>query len=197
MDVPLSYQISEYDCGPTSLINAVNFTLDRKTIRPDLISGIYRYCLDGFNCHGAAGVTGTSGNCMRFLSGWFNQYGAQRRFPLSTEFLSGDEVSLSPEGELLHVLQNGGCAVVQCWLCCRHYVLLTGVDAEKRLVYLFDPYYPDKLMRRKDITLTDEHPMHYNRIIPFSRLDNPGKDYYNMGTDGRECLLFYRGGIRV
>jgi len=190
MGVPLSYQISEYDCGPTSVMNAISFTFDRKKIKPDLITGIYRYCLDGFNCHGATGVTGTSGNCMRFLAGWFNQYGKQRHFPIHCEFLSAQEVHLQQGSRLLECIRNGGSAVVQCWLCVRHYVLITGIDEEKELVYLFDPYYPDKAIRRKDITLVDDHPASYNRIVPFSRVDNPGHDYYSFGESDRECLLF-------
>ena len=42
MKSPLRYQISDYDCGPTSMLNAVSFLFEREQIPPELIRNIMR-----------------------------------------------------------------------------------------------------------------------------------------------------------
>ena len=37
MKSPLRYQISDYDCGPTSMLNAVSFLFEREQIPPELV----------------------------------------------------------------------------------------------------------------------------------------------------------------
>lgn len=49
MKVPFSYQKTEFDCGPTSLTNALSFLFDREEIPPEMIRRIMAYCLDGFD----------------------------------------------------------------------------------------------------------------------------------------------------
>lgn len=46
MKNPLHYQLTEYDCGPTSMLNAVSFLFEREEIPPDIIRNIMLYCLD-------------------------------------------------------------------------------------------------------------------------------------------------------
>lgn len=36
MDNPLRYQMTEYDCGPTSMLNAVSYLFRRDEIPPEL-----------------------------------------------------------------------------------------------------------------------------------------------------------------
>ena len=36
MKNPLNYQMTEYDCGPTSMANAVSFLFKREEISPDI-----------------------------------------------------------------------------------------------------------------------------------------------------------------
>ena len=52
MKVPFSYQKTEFDCGPTSLTNALSFLFDREEIPPEMIRRIMAYCLDGFDGQG-------------------------------------------------------------------------------------------------------------------------------------------------
>ena len=40
MKNPLHYQLSEYDCGPTSVLNAVSFLFDREQIPPKILQKI-------------------------------------------------------------------------------------------------------------------------------------------------------------
>ena len=59
MKTPLHYQMTEYDCGPISMMNAIIFLFDREQIPPDLIRNIMLYCLDGYGAEGAPGRSGT------------------------------------------------------------------------------------------------------------------------------------------
>lgn len=70
MKNPLRYQMTEYDCGPTSLLNAVNFLFEREQIPPELVRSVMLFCLDCFGADGAAGKCGTSCMAMQFLCSW-------------------------------------------------------------------------------------------------------------------------------
>ena len=45
MKNPLNYQISEYDCGPTSFYNILSFLMTREEILPIYIKKIMKYIL--------------------------------------------------------------------------------------------------------------------------------------------------------
>ena len=49
MHNPLRYQISSYDCGPTSLLNAISYLFPREEIPAEIIRNIMFYSLD---CYG-------------------------------------------------------------------------------------------------------------------------------------------------
>ena len=40
MNNPLHYQLPEYDCGPTSMLNAVSYLFRREEIPPEIIRSI-------------------------------------------------------------------------------------------------------------------------------------------------------------
>ena len=40
MQNPLHYQLTEYDCGPTALMDAVSLLFDREEIPPEIICDI-------------------------------------------------------------------------------------------------------------------------------------------------------------
>ena len=61
MKNPLHYQLTEYDCGPTSLLNAVNYLFEREEIPPEIVRNIMLYCLDCYGADGVSGKSGTSG----------------------------------------------------------------------------------------------------------------------------------------
>ena len=46
MYIPLHYQVSEYDCVPTSFINAVCYLFERREVPPMVVRHISIYCLD-------------------------------------------------------------------------------------------------------------------------------------------------------
>lgn len=191
MGYPLQYQLTEYDCGPTSVINALRLLFDRKLLHPDMIKCVYQFCLEGFNCHGEMGKTGTSRCAMTYLAQWFNQYAAQRHFPIHTETLLGKDTYFEEGSPIVRALAAGGCALVRCHFGCEHYILLTGLG-EDGAIYAFDPYYLDKPLRRRDIVKLSDQPDHANVRLTQARLNRVDRDYYAMGKEEmRECVVFY------
>ena len=73
MKSPLRYQATEYDCGPTSMTNAIIYMFERNEIPPDLIRHIGQGTLDSFDENGYAGRYGTSGAAIRYFGSWLNE----------------------------------------------------------------------------------------------------------------------------
>ena len=163
MKSPLRYQISDYDCGPTSMLNAVSFLFEREQIPPELIRNIMLFSLDAFSPDGAFGKSGTSCTAMMFL-------GQQ-----------------SPITDALH---RGGAVVVRLFLDEWHYVLLTG-ERDGR-VYLFDPYYVTEGFNDSSVVTDVDHPFAYNRVVPQSMLNGEAQTLYAFAEqEGREAVVLY------
>lgn len=91
MKIPLRYQMSEYDCGPTSMLNAISYLFEREEIPPEVIRNIMLYCLDCYNSEGVPGKCGTSMAAMMFLSNWLCGFGKIGRLDISSQYLSGKQ----------------------------------------------------------------------------------------------------------
>ena len=177
MKIPLRYQVSEYDCGPTSLLNALNYLFQREEISPELIRNIMLYSLDCYGSGGAPGKRGTSRMAMMIL-------------PVESRYLSGRDVRMDAHSSLVDALHRNGVAVVRLYLDGEHYVLLTG-EKEGR-VYLFDPYYLPDGFAETEIENTTDHPFHYNRIVPFSYFNRETQAPYALGSEAeREAVLLF------
>ncbi len=140
MYIPLQYQISEYDCVPTSFINAVSCLFRRHEIPPMVIRYIYMYSLDTVGKNSRLGIAGTSKYAVRLLGSWLNSY-KLKKFSAKTEFLEGEEVHFARSGRILNCLEDEGVALVKIYLYSResHYLLL--LSCEEDWVFCFDPYY--------------------------------------------------------
>ncbi len=46
---PLHYKRSEYDCGPTAMLNGISYLFEREEIPPEVIRNIMLYSLDCYN----------------------------------------------------------------------------------------------------------------------------------------------------
>ena len=136
MKNPLHYQFSEYDCGPTSMQNAISFLFEREEIPPEVLRNIMLYCLDCYSSEGVPGKSGTSCAAMMFLSNWLNSMGDLGILPVKSRYLSGKEVYLGNESYVNDALRRGGAVVLRLFSDEWHYVLLTGEDGEH--VYMFD-----------------------------------------------------------
>lgn len=195
MKNPLSYQSTEYDCGPTSMLNAVNYLFHRKDISPDVIKNIMLYSLDSYNRKGEAHKSGTTGAAMLFMSNWLNQFGKVKKWPIQCEFISGEEIGISQNSRIAECLGQGGAVVAKVMLGCWHYVLLTGIDSS--YVYLFDPYYRIKSFQTEGIEMISDQPAKMNRKISHSILNSEGNGNYALGKkELRECVLLYNSKTR-
>ena len=189
----LNYQSSEYDCGPTSLINAIRFLFEREEIDPHLIKGIWNLANDTFNDAGELGKHGTSMAAACYISSWINGYARGWKFPVRTEYLSGMSAIVGPGSVIEECLEKGGCAVIRCWSDCEpHYVLLT-TPVRDHFIGLWDPYEeePDLDPARYRIIHGEERRM--NRMVREDVLNSTGKEDYAMGSaEHREVILLQR-----
>ncbi len=139
MYIPFHYQVSEYDCVPTALINGVSYLYQRKEIPPMVIQHIYLYCLDTVSRDARFGIGGTSKYAVRMLGNWLSSY-KMKKFSVQTEFLEKQAVTLEGEGRIVTCLDKGGIVLCNMLLTPReeHYIMIMAVDDE--WVYCFDSY---------------------------------------------------------
>lgn len=190
MSVPLNYQISEYDCGPISMLNALSFQFSRKAIQPSMIKAVFNYTMDSCDAKGRSGQKGTSAAALRFIGKWLNEYRQQCDFPVYCKNLKPAEIYLGEGSKLNIAIENGAVAIVRCLLGTGHYILITGIEGE--YVLAWDPYYLAKPIRKKTIETITDAPFTHNRRIHFSQMNQAGRFYYNLGEEEkRECLLIY------
>ena len=73
MKSPLRYQVTQYDCGPTTMTNAILYLFEREEIPPDLVRHIGLCTLDSYDRNGHCGMCGTTGAAMRYFGTWLNE----------------------------------------------------------------------------------------------------------------------------
>ena len=196
MKNPLHYQLSEYDCGPTSVLNAVNYLFEREQIPPEIVRNVMLYCLDCHGLDGTAGKLGTSTSAMMFLSNWLDNFGKVGLLPLASQYLSGETVYIGPSGSINDALQRNGAAVLRVFTDEWHYILLTGLDGDR--VYAFDPYYQIEPYTQPDILTVDDQPFRYNRIIPASYLNSTAESLYALATpETREAVILFNEETKI
>lgn len=193
MKNPLHYQLSDYDCGPTTMLNAINFLFEREEIPPEIIRNVMLYSLDCYSAEGTPGKAGTSRMAMMFLSNWLDGFGRATKLELSSSYLSGKQVFIGQESYINDALCRGGVAVVRLFYDVEHYVLLTGIQDGK--IQMFDPWYlpaDSPEFCGMDIELDMRHPKAYNRLVPFGYFNREGRVLYALGpfADREAVLLF-------
>ncbi len=195
MKNPLSYQSTEFDCGPTTMTNAISYLFKREEIPPDVIKHIVLYSLDAYNSKGEFGKNGTSGMAMMFLCNWLNQFGKVKRFPINGEYLTGSEVFIGQNSKIVTGLQQGGAAVVRLYYGCWHYVLFTAADDEN--IFLFDPYYRKKPFQIPGIEMVADAPTRMNRKVAYGILNSETKGVYTLGPkESREAVILFNESTR-
>lgn len=196
MKNPLHYQLSEYDCGPTSMLNAISFLFEREEIPPEILRNIMIYCLDSFNTDGIAGKAGTSEAAMMFLNNWLNGYGRTGQLPVSSRYLSGEEVFLGERSAVNEALYCKGAVVVRLFLEEPHYVLLTG--AANGQVQAFDPYYIKEPFQEEGIQIVSNQPEKYNRLIPEYYFNSEQTGIYAFGpVEMREAVILFNENTKL
>jgi ABC-type bacteriocin/lantibiotic exporter with double-glycine peptidase domain len=178
---PLDYQITEYDCGSTTLLNALRYLFERQEIPTDVIQRIMQYTLDNEG-------EGTSIYAFQYLSNWLNENVKS----ITTKIIKGKSVDTNNK-ELNECLNNNGVAILRVWQEHEHYVLLTKLD--ENYAYIFDPYYLDITYYDNDdvCKIIKDRPFEYNRLVKKSRLDEDTKeDFCIVQGKNREVLLINR-----
>lgn len=193
----LSYQTTEYDCGPTTLTNAIRYLFDREEILPEVIKTISLYTLDVYDNNGEYGKSGTSRMAMMFLSNWFNHFGTIMKFPIHTEILTDDFVWIGQNNKIVECLQQGGVVILCVWLGeVKHYILLTGIEED--YICIFDPYDWMEPVDGKSIILVENQPKKMNRKVKIDVINDEGNGFYALGLkEGREAMLLYNTNTRV
>ncbi|MCH4157962.1 MAG: hypothetical protein LKF34_05115 [Acidaminococcaceae bacterium] len=190
MKVPLRYQISEYDCGPTAMLDAVSYLFEREEVPPEVIRNIMLYCLDCYSAEGVSGKNGTSCMAMMFLSNWLNNFGKTGQLHIASEYLAAGNVFLGQGSYIDDALKRGGAVVVRLYLDEWHYALLTGVQDGR--VRMFDPYYRRDKFTEPEITTVQDQPCAYNRIVPEKFFNREALATYALGpVDTREAIIIY------
>ena len=192
----LSYQSSEYDCGPTTLLNAMRYLFEREEILPDIIRAISVYTLDAYDNEGEYGKSGTSRMAMQFLSNWFNQFGKTKNFPIHTEMLRDEAVRIYQNSKIIECLQQQGVAIARVWLGgSEHYVLITDIDSD--FLCIFDPYEWEKPLIEGKVLKAEGYPKKMNRKVLMEIFNEESEKNYSFGKiDGREVMLLYNTRIR-
>lgn len=195
MKNPLNYQTTEYDCGPTSMSNAISFLFKREEIQPEIMKSIMQYSLDSYNKKGEAHKSGTSDMAMCFMSSWLNHFGKVRKFPIYCENITCEDVYIGQNSKITGCLQQKGAVVAKLMLGCWHYVLLTGIEGD--YIDLFDPYYRQKPYDQEGVIMIWDEPKKRNRRIHKDVMNSTGKGIYALGQMNlREAVLIYNTSTR-
>ena len=189
---PLSYQITEYDCGQTTFLNAIRYLFARREISPSMIIKIMQHTLDKRNARGEEGKGGTSIYAMEFLATWINKTSKDCNMEMQTKVLKNKEADIDNE-EVEQCIKNGGVAILRVYETGEHYVLCTRIDSQN--IYFFDPYYLDSHYYDDDseCKVIQGNEFKYNRKISKKRLrENSKKDFAIVRGQNREILLLNR-----
>ena len=177
MKTILKYQNTEYDCGPTSFVNALSYLYHREEIPIELIKAIYKYTLDVKNEEGIIGKGGTSRKNTKKLADFFNEYAKNKQFNIYAKYLSKNDVT---KEAMIQTIINGGVIIARCWQDVEHYILITNMNQKN--TYIFDPYYDEEEEYELDnqVTVVLNKPYHYNRIVPTKRLFCEEEKYFSL-----------------
>ena len=193
MKIPLRYQMSEYDCGPTALLNAVSYLFPRSEVPPEIIRSVMLYTLDCYGMDGAPCKAGKSRMAMMYLANWLEGFSRATQFPLTCQYLAGRAVHIGTHSHINDALVRGGVAVVRLFYEVEHYALLTGTSKDH--IYLFDPYYlaeAEPEFVRAGIAVTCAQPHSYNRIVPFDCFNRETREIYALGAvENREAVVLF------
>ena len=196
MKIPLRYQITDFDCGPTSLLNGISYLFEREEIPPEIVRNIMLFCLDQYDRDGTPGKKGTSHAAMQFLSHWLDGFGETGKLALKSIYRTGGDVTLEAGSLLRNIICRGGAAVVRIDLEGWHYVLITDVREDG--VYVFDPYRLPEPFPVPDVKTVADHEFSYNRIVPPEKFDRTVLLPYSFGPyETREAVLLFNSATLI
>ena len=177
---PLNYQITEFDCGTATVLNAISYLYNRDRISPKSYKKIVQNTTDR-NWLGQIGKGGSSNMAMVETCKYLKIF---------KEELKNEEVSINNKN-LIKNIKEGAIAILQVYQeNYRHYVLLTKLDDEYG--YVFDPYYypPTYYDKDKACQVIEDKPFEYNRKIKLQRFENKDrKDFALVKGDLGQIII--------
>lgn len=191
-------QATEYDCVPTSFINALCYLFHRNEIPPGVIRKIYKDCLD------LEAARGTSGRAINRLARWLSGYyeKSYQKFQVSSNYLRGKQVQLGDGSPVIQCLSQEGVALLRVhsnndsW----HYIL--GFQKQGEWLYCFDPLPRSKrFINNEALQFLEPVGRHEANLRircdwidrTFKAAPTPEQRKYIFGTRYlRECLLLQR-----
>ncbi len=154
------------------------------------------YCLDSFGTDGISGKSGTSHMAMMFLANWLEDFGKTGHLPISARYVTGEQVNFSQNGPIRDALCRNGAAVARVDLEGWHYVLLTGAEGDR--ILLFDPYYLEKLPAYPNIQVFSGPALLYNRVVPAAYFERGIGSLYAFGpVEEREAVILFNERTRL
>ncbi len=190
MKIPLRFQVTEFDCGTVSLLNAFSFLFEREDIPAELVRAIHNYTLDCYDEYGNLGQGGTSREAVQLLAHWITNYAKHKDLGVNCIHYEKADVTLD---KIKSCIQNKGVVFLRCYQDCEHYVILT--DLQDDYVYLWDSYYleEDYYQNDSNVTIVLDRPFSYNRIVKIDRLLSETKEDFSLGPiEGREIVVIER-----
>ena len=190
----LIHQSSEFDCGPTCMVNAMRYLFDRKEIQPGVLKQIWIMEIDTYCDQGHVGRHGTSRASMKYMTEWLAEYGRGCKFPIASEFVEDGAAVIEPGGKAWKCLESGGCIIMRCYTGgIAHYVLLTKILPSGE-IGLFDPYAEDPKFEGEGRRVVEGHPKEMNRAVRWDllNLEDRSCDYAMGEPEIRELILLSR-----
>lgn len=204
MKLPLLYQTTNYDCGPTAVLNAIRFLYDREQIPPEFVHKAFSCMLDRSNGECVFARGGTTNAALRYYAQWLNIYARDIHYNIRTYYIEGDKVNMR-EGSLIRKCLNmDGAVVARCCVQEDHFITLTGMQLgteenpydTMEYVRLFDPWYMEKpLWNDSRIQRVNDKPKEYNMLVPVEDLEAGRETWYALENCDEKCAaLFIRTG---
>ena len=174
MKTPLLYQLSEFDCGPITLYNALKYLFNRSEISYEVIKEIMNITLDKKE-------KGTSKKAMKKAA-----FSLKKYLPLNIFIYEGNAVT--PE-----IIKKNNTPktvfILRTKLCCEHYVLITDF---KKNYYLWDPYYLNhKIYQNKKVKICLNKPF-YNRVISKDYFESFSFTDFTLGPLSKRQLIIFK-----
>jgi len=202
MKTPFRYQVTNYDCVPTTFINALQHLFTREVIPPAVIQKIMQYSLDTVNRKGESGKRGTTGFAVERIMQLLKD-SSNKNFEFKTcKYVEGEQVNLR---QIMACINRDGTALLRVRgnKAKYHYLLALGGDAEdKDWLLFFDPYYRVQSFTGKDSKYIqwlgdknreENNGQGANIRIKRERLESEEYAKYSMPPiEYRECCLLER-----
>jgi len=172
----LRYQISEFDCAPTTFNNALIYFFEREELSPLLLNIINKNTMDYDD------FKGTSVNATKNLAEELSLIS-----DLEVIRKAKEEVNLET---LEKLLADGFVCIIRVKLWVDHYVLITKCLDK---AYIFDPYFVDVKIFDDDDEIEVKKSSYYNRVVSFKRIfEEEDKNYSLVELEKRDSVFIKR-----